>query len=192
MQPDDLSMPRSNNGIKEKLNIHLKKRLLETSNSSEPTAPSATNHHQAETSSKIIEAPLGPAPPLPKIKKQKTKHLARNVSTTQPNTSATTVVGTSRAKQQSAMSAAITSPPEVHLSPGNGNNSNDSSFNSADMDPEAGTSNDGQSQTDKSGAPGKSNAKPDIFSMILNEKKSSLMRDPEVIKFLQEALAKRK
>ncbi|XP_058815132.1 uncharacterized protein LOC131678808 [Topomyia yanbarensis] len=175
MQPDDLSMPRGDNRIKQKLSLHVKKRLQETGKAS-------------QIPSDLICPPVAStrgAPTGSKTKKLKIKH--------SPSTSST-VVSIAGAQFGSGSNSKPTAPIELILSPGTttGGNSNDatnSSFNSVDLDPDANGSNDGQERTEKNG--GRSVPKPDIFTLILNEKKNSLMRDPEVIKLLSEMMAKR-
>ncbi|XP_053696297.1 uncharacterized protein LOC128743695 [Sabethes cyaneus] len=180
MQPDDLSIPRGDSKIKLKLNLHVKKRLQETkktlSNSLELGSPPVA------VSLGAAAGPLATAAVGSKTKRLKTKH--SQAVPPSPSVSITQGASCSRGSKQST---------ELLLSPGiiggNSNDATNSSFNSADYDPDAGVSNDGQDRADKSG--GKSSSKPDIFTLILNEKKSSLMRDPEVIKFLREMMEKR-
>ncbi|XP_058451042.1 uncharacterized protein LOC131430252 [Malaya genurostris] len=176
MQPDDLSMPRGDNRIKQKLNLHVKKRLQET-------------RKFTQISSDLICPPVGStrgAPTGSKTKKLKTKH----------SSTSSTVVCSTAPSIVNAGSSKLSTTAELLLSPGatTGGNSNDatnSSFNSVDLDPDANCSNDGQERADKNGGGNRSAPKLDIFTLILNEKKNSLMRDPEVAKLLEEIMNKR-
>ncbi|XP_055641732.1 uncharacterized protein LOC129778692 [Toxorhynchites rutilus septentrionalis] len=179
MQPNDLSIPRGENQIKEKLNLHVKKRLQETSKSTKillsPACPL------------VLSPKAGPS--TSKTKKVKTKHATSN---------ATSVLEiNSNIVAQPPKSGSGNKPTaELLLSPGAiGGNSNDatnSSFNSVDLDPDANVSNDCHERTvtDKCGLNTKSLPRPDIFTLVLNEKKSSLMRDPEVMKLLNDLMKK--
>ncbi|XP_055548156.1 uncharacterized protein LOC129731835 [Wyeomyia smithii] len=173
MQPDDLSIPRGDSKIKLKLNLHVKKRLQETKK---------TSQSSLELSSPPVAVSRGASQPtVSKTKKLKTKH-----SQSSPSVSVcTTVAGTSSGSASKHSTELLLSPGTIG---GNSNDATNSSFNSADFDPDAGVSNDGQERADKNVT---RTAKPDIFTLILNEKKSSLMRDPEVITFLREMMEKR-
>ncbi|XP_065080999.1 ubiquilin-4-like [Ochlerotatus camptorhynchus] len=196
MQPDDLSIPRGDNKIKEKLNLHLKKRLQETgkslsSSAAEPPPPPSSSSSSTcpPVSPAASAAAAGPSSGS-KTKKQKTKHSPSTSSATSASAGSSFYIGAAAGCSSSK------NPDHMMLSPGalGGGNSNDttnSSFNSVDLDPDANLSNDGLERAagEKSGS--KVNSKPDIFTVILNEKKSSLMRDPEVIKFLTDLMEKR-
>uniref|UniRef100_A0A182PAV8 RFXA_RFXANK_bdg domain-containing protein n=1 Tax=Anopheles epiroticus TaxID=199890 RepID=A0A182PAV8_9DIPT len=77
------------------------------------------------------------------------------------------------------------------LSPGaaNSNDTTNSSINSTDQDGEL-NDRDTCDKGDKGTT--KPNQRMDIFSMILNQKKSSLMRDPEVIRFMENLTGSKK
>lgn len=179
MQPDDLSIPRGESQIKEKLNLHVKKRLQETGKSSkillDPVCPLG------------LQPKAGPS--TSKTKKLKTKHTPSAV----PSATYTTSGGNGGNTIVQALGSGCGNKPaaELLLSPGaNSNDATNSSFNSVDLDPDANASNDCHERagTDKCGINSKTSPKPDIFTLVLNEKKSSLMRDPEVIKFLSDLM----
>lgn len=196
MQPDDLSMPRGDNKIKEKLNLHVKKRIQETAKTStiaEPlTPPPPPSSAGPSTSAAAPPAVPGPSSG-PKTKKQKTKHspAALTASTATTSSSFNLAGGSSGSGKPPTAEHLMLSPGA--LGGGNSNDTTNSSFNSVDLDPDANLSNDGPSAEKSSpgGSGSKATSKPDIFTMILNEKKSSLMRDPEVIKFLRDLMEKR-
>lgn len=182
MQPNDLSMPRADNRIKEKLNLHLKKRLQETSkNSAAEVLPSS--------SCSTAVAPLPGPSPGSKTKKQKTKHSPTSVTTSAiSSNSSLNLSGGSFGSKPSASGEHLMLSPGA-LGGGNSNDTTNSSFNSVDLDPD--NSNDGQDRTAEKSSPGGSSKvtpKADIFTLILNEKKNSLMRDPEVVKFLRDLI----
>ncbi|XP_039429307.1 uncharacterized protein LOC120412785 isoform X1 [Culex pipiens pallens] len=188
MQPDDLSLPRADNKIKEKLNLHVKKRLLQDPGKCTPS--SSKIPPQSITCPVVVSpsASVAPPPPTPKTKKQKTKHSPAAAT----NTSAAS--GQSVQLTIGTLGSLSSRPAEgLLLSPGagaTGGNSNDSSFNSVEADPDA--SNDGQAGTsggDKAAGSKASSSKPDIFTLILNEKKASLMRDPEHLCFFEHRAA---
>lgn len=184
-------MPRGDSKIKEKLNLHVKKRLQETAKSSTKTEP-PTPPPSSTSSAGSLTTP-GPSPGS-KTKKQKTKHSQQSSATatsTSSNSSFNLSGGSSSSKAPTVTAEHLMLSPGA-LGGGNSNDTTNSSFNSVDLDPDANLSNDGQA-TEKSspGGSGKATPKADIFTMILNEKKNSLMRDPEVIKFLRDLMDKR-
>ncbi|XP_035796215.1 uncharacterized protein LOC118468959 [Anopheles albimanus] len=119
----------------------------------------------------------GVAPDAPRNKRQKTKNGAKKTNPSQiPAPSAATG----------------TKCTDSLLSPGaaNSNDTTNSSINSTDQDTEL---ND-REVCDRGGTsdkPVKSGKQMDIFSLLLNQKKGSLMRDPEVLACLN-ALSERK
>ncbi|XP_052894270.1 uncharacterized protein LOC128301713 [Anopheles moucheti] len=159
MESDD----KSDIKIKEKLNLHVKKRLQETVKDSPPD-----KHEPKDKNSSTAGANATGAP---RTKRQKTKNGSKNTS----NTPTTAVV--------SSTPATAIRTNDLLLSPGaaNSNDTTNSSINSTDQDGEL---NDREA-CDKGDRPAKSSQRMDIFAMILNQKKSSLMCDPEVIQFMK-------
>ncbi|XP_062547016.1 dentin sialophosphoprotein-like [Armigeres subalbatus] len=193
MQPDDLSMPRGDNKIKEKLNLHLKKRLQETGkNSTASENPPPASSSSSSCSTAVARTASGPSAGS-KTKKQKTKHSPSSAASVSATISSNSSLNLSGGSSGSKPSANV-SGEHLMLSPGalGGGNSNDttnSSFNSVDLDPD--NSNDGQDRAAEKNSPGGTSRvapKADIFTLILNEKKNSLMRDPEVVKFLRDLI----
>ncbi|XP_050078661.1 uncharacterized protein LOC126565519 [Anopheles maculipalpis] len=160
MESDDKSEIK----IKEKLNLHVKKRLQETAKEG-----SHDKHDSKEKSSATAGTTNAPGATRPK--RQKTK----NGSKCTPNASTPGVVG--------SIPPAGVRPSDFLLSPGaaNSNDTTNSSINSTDQDGEL-NDRDACDRVDK---PAKSNQRMDIFAMILNQKKSSLMCDPEVIQLMK-------
>ncbi|XP_058062857.1 uncharacterized protein LOC131212832 [Anopheles bellator] len=148
---------KSESKIKEKLNLHVKKRLQESSKQ--------PSHDNTSNSKDIASVSVGP-----RAKRQKTKNATKS-----------TPIIKDLAKGN-----------ELLLSPGatNSNDTTNSSINSTDQDAELNDREtvDRIATTDK---PAKAGQRVDIFSWILNQKKSSLMRDPEVVACLN-ALSERK
>ncbi|KFB47697.1 hypothetical protein ZHAS_00015745 [Anopheles sinensis] len=161
------SSEKSENKIKEKLNLHVKKRLQES------TKDSPRDETDLKDKPNSTFRTSGP-----RSKRQKIKNGSKQTT--------------------SSTAAAVPTIPahgiknELLLSPGaaNSNDTTNSSINSTDQDGELNDREacDPAGSTDK---PPKTGQRMDIFSCILNQKKSSLMRDPEVISFLQ-ALVKNK
>ncbi|XP_053677229.1 uncharacterized protein LOC128727351 [Anopheles nili] len=165
------STDKSEIKIKEKLNLHVKKRLqesskdvmLDTSDSKDKRSPSVAANCSAG----------------PRAKRQKTK----NVSKPAANATVTTA--------PSLPNAGIRGN-DLLLSPGaaNSNDTTNSSINSTDQDGEL---NDRETcEKGSSDKAPKSGQRMDIFSMILNHKKRALMCDPEVIKFMNNLTESRK
>uniref|UniRef100_A0A182W6M3 Uncharacterized protein n=1 Tax=Anopheles minimus TaxID=112268 RepID=A0A182W6M3_9DIPT len=149
--------------IKEKLNLHVKKRLQETVKDA--------SHDKHDPKDKNSSTPAANASGAPKAKKQKTKNPSKHVSN-----------ASSAAAGSSNASIGVRSN-DLLLSPGaaNSNDTTNSSINSTDQDGEL---ND-RDTCDKGDRSAKSSQRMDIFAMILNQKKSSLMSDPEVIQFMK-------
>ncbi|XP_052867583.1 uncharacterized protein LOC128273617 [Anopheles cruzii] len=147
---------KSESKIKEKLNLHVKKRLQESSKQ--------PGHDNDAHNSKDIAPPVGP-----RAKRQKTKNATKPTSTVAP------------------VIKDLAKGNELLLSPG-GNDTTNSSINSTDQEVNDREAVDRIAATDK---PAKAGQRLDIFSWILNQKKSTLMRDPEVVACLN-ALSERK
>uniref|UniRef100_A0A8W7PDS1 Uncharacterized protein n=1 Tax=Anopheles coluzzii TaxID=1518534 RepID=A0A8W7PDS1_ANOCL len=155
--------------IKEKLNLHVKKRLqengkeasLEKNDSKDRSIPANT-----------AAAPSSSAAP-PRAKRQKT------TKSSSKQTTNASVAGTG-----SSIASTATRSNDLLLSPGaaNSNDTTNSSINSTDQDGEL---NDRDTCDKGDKGAGKSNQRVDIFAMILNQKKSSLLCDPEVIQFMK-------
>uniref|UniRef100_A0A182LVB8 Uncharacterized protein n=1 Tax=Anopheles culicifacies TaxID=139723 RepID=A0A182LVB8_9DIPT len=159
MESDD----KSDIKIKEKLNLHVKKRLQET------VKDAPHDKHESKDKNSSTAATNGAG--APKAKKQKTKNASKHVS----NASTAAVV--------SSIAPIGVRTNDLLLSPGaaNSNDTTNSSINSTDQDGEL---NDRET-CDKGDKSAKSSQRMDIFAMILNQKKSSLMSDPEVIQFMK-------
>ncbi|XP_035905301.1 uncharacterized protein LOC118509160 [Anopheles stephensi] len=158
MESDDKSEIK----IKEKLNLHVKKRLQETGK--EAPYEKHDSKDKGSTSSAATNASSAPRP-----KRQKTKNGSKH-------TANVPTAGIAAANPP-------VRPSDLLLSPGaaNSNDTTNSSINSTDQDGEL---ND-RDTCDRGDRPAKPNQRMDIFAMILNQKKSSLMCDPEVIQFMK-------
>ncbi|XP_049301704.1 uncharacterized protein LOC125775193 [Anopheles funestus] len=159
MESDD----KSDIKIKEKLNLHVKKRLQETVKDSPHDKHDPKDKNGATAAASVTGAP--------RTKRQKTKNASKHTSS----------APTAAIVPSNGPTAIRTN--DLLLSPGaaNSNDTTNSSINSTDQDGEL---NDREAG-DKGDRPAKSSPRMDIFAMILNQKKSSLMCDPEVIQFMK-------
>uniref|UniRef100_A0A182NYR1 Uncharacterized protein n=1 Tax=Anopheles dirus TaxID=7168 RepID=A0A182NYR1_9DIPT len=160
MESDDKSEIK----IKEKLNLHVKKRLQESTKD----APNEKNDAKDTSSTSTTVANSSSAP---KAKRQKTKGSSKQAAANAATAGTAATIASTGVRTS-----------DLLLSPGaaNSNDTTNSSINSTDQDAEL---ND-REPCEKGDKPVKPSQRMDIFSLILNQKKSSLMCDPEVIKFM--------